>query len=173
MADNPEENEASAEQEAPEAATTPAPDRKSGMLVMIIIGFMVMILTPLITVVAVKITARDGPPTPRQKSQEASGVFSVDPVVVNIDNTHGSRYLRVGAHLVVSPPRLTEGLREHMPLLKDRIMSAVGNKSLAELEGEKGREMLRRDIKDRVNAVLMDAMKGAVVDVYFSEYLIQ
>lgn len=173
--DEPEKTE----EDKPESAAAPkaAPSAKSGMLVMILVGFAVMIMTPLITFFLVKKTVaqpeqqQQAPPPP--KTSEPSGLFDVGAVTVNIDNTQGTRYLRITAQLVVSPAKLSESLKEKTVLVKDRIISAVGNKSINDLEGQIGRENLKKDIMQRVNAAIADDMAGSVVDIYFSEYIIQ
>ena len=59
--------------------------------------------------------------------------------------------------------------------MRDTIITALMGKTLPELEGEKGREALKLQIKKNMNHILTSSgeMKGTVLDVYFSEYLIQ
>jgi len=178
MAKEPEGKADEAETKEETTAPVAATPSKTGMLIVIIVGFLVMVLTPLITVMVVKMTA----PGVEKKHEEKKGeekkttetVYDVDPVIVNIDNTQGTRYLKIAAHLVLSEPKLAEELKKgYAALVKDRIITAVGNKTIPELEGEKGRETLKREIQKRLNDELNEKMAGTVLKVYFSEYLIQ
>ena len=45
--------------------------------------------------------------------------------------------------------------------------------TIDQLEGANGRDALKREIMNIVNVALKDEMSGAVVDVYFSDFLIQ
>lgn len=175
MAKEPEENDDSLNieedggaQQAQPAAATP----KTGMLVVILLGFMVMLLTPLITFFVVKQTVKTTPDKPKTQGPVSMSIHSVDPIVVNIDGTGSTRHLRLVAHLRVSDERLLKELEEKNPLIKDRILAAISGKKLIDLEGAKGREELKKDIMGRVNAEINDPMKGVVVEVLFSEYLI-
>jgi flagellar basal body-associated protein FliL len=59
------------------------------------------------------------------------------------------------------------------PMLRDKVLSAASVKTIDELEGPQGRENLKREIMNLINASIKDRMSGAVVDVYFNEFLIQ
>ncbi len=170
--DNADEAESSAESK-PKKTSFAA---QSGVLVMIIVGFMFMILTPVITIVLIKMTKTG------EKKEEVKielptqeGVVDLDSIIVNIKDTQGTRYLKTTVHLVVSDPRLSDKFKEWKPRVRDTVITALMSKTLPELEGEKGRESLKLQIKKNMNQILTSSgeMKGTVLDVYFSEYLIQ
>ena len=176
MADEKAEPAADAAQA--ESGATPAASKKSGMLLLIIVSFVVMILTPILTVVVVSYMNKPAPDPEKTKkaSPTADTIADIDAVVVNIPNTQATRFLRVAVHLRVSPPELAEMFKEKKAVVKDKIISAIGNKSLAALDGENGKEDLKKDIKQRMNAIITEyggGKVGTVLDVYFSEYLIQ
>lgn len=158
---------------------------RSGILLVIIFGFVMMVSTPLITYLLVKATVGRPPPTelPEPAEDQAPSaprptpetIIDVEPVVVNIDGTQGTRYLKLAVQLVVSEARLALELKDvsRKALVKDRIIASAGNKSISDLEGDRGRETLKREIIQRLNTEFGSKMNGAVIDVYFSEYLIQ
>ena len=103
-----------------------------------------------------------------------SGVrFDVGPVVANVTGTLGERCMRVQVQLVVDSVPRCEELRWRVPMLKDRIGMAMSRQTLEELEGPSGRERLKEEIKKEVNAFLLVETGMNVVDVYFSEFVIQ
>ena len=103
-----------------------------------------------------------------------SGVrFDLDPVVANVTGTLGERCMRVQVQLVVDSVPRCEELRWRVPMLKDRIGMAMSRQTLEELEGPSGRERLKEEIKKEVNAFLQAETGMKVVDVYFSEFVIQ
>ena len=103
-----------------------------------------------------------------------SGVrFDVGPVVAYVTGTLGERCMRVQVQLVVDSVPRCEELRWRVPMLKDRIGMAMSHLTLEELEGPSGRERLKEEIKKEVNAFLQVETGMNVVDVYFSEFVIQ
>ena len=84
-------------EEAPPSKPAAAP--ASGMLLMIVIGFLVMILTPVITIMVIKFTQPgEKKETPVIESPSEEGVVDVGSILVNIKK-HPAR--------VISRPRST------------------------------------------------------------------
>ena len=103
-----------------------------------------------------------------------SGVqFEMDPMVANVTGTSGERCMRVQVQLVIDKVPRGADLRWHVPMLKDRIGMAMSRQVLEELEGPSGRERLKEGIKKEINDFLKAETGMEVVDVYFSEFLIQ
>lgn len=156
---------------------SPAPKKKGkgGLGMFIIVGLIVMIGTPTATFFVIQ---RSTPPpangAPRRPPPvERRTVMSIPALTVNISGTRMSRVLRMQVHLVLSEPRLEGVLEEMMPMVKDRIMTTASRRTLDELEDVVDRESLKRDIAMQVNSLIQDRMAGSVVDVAFSEFLIQ
>ncbi|NCC69928.1 MAG: flagellar basal body-associated FliL family protein, partial [Clostridia bacterium] len=125
------------------AAKTAKSGRKLDTLIVVIIGILVIVLTPLLTFMAVKKAAPE--PTeekPEKMLSEAGSEFMIElkPINVNIHGTKGTRFLRIEAVLVVSEQRLLEELNASIPLLTDRVILAASRRTIDELEGPKGRE---------------------------------
>jgi flagellar basal body-associated protein FliL len=158
--------------ETPVEAKTSPP---GNMLFVIIIGLLVMVLTPLASYLVVRLSL---PPSPLQDeeaevSSKEQVVLDMEPVLVNIAQTKGTRVLKLEPHLVLSEVALLEELKNSSSLLADRILLACSRKTIDELEGPEGRATLKREIMAEVNAAIQGRMKGSVVDIYLSEFLIQ
>ncbi len=155
-------------EEAPKAA------RPHGNLWVILVGLLVMSVTPLASYFAVRASIE---PSVRKPAPEAAAgipvVMAIDPLIVNIAGTRMTRVLRIQVHLVLSEARLEETLREMMPMVKDRIMTTAGLRTLEDLEGLDGRDALKRDIITDINSMIRTRMEGSILDVAFSEFLIQ
>jgi flagellar basal body-associated protein FliL len=92
---------------------------------------------------------------------------------VNNEETKRTRNLKKDPKQVQSEERIIKETKRLDPLLRDRVSYAASAMTIDQLEGGNGREALKREIMNAVNAALKDEMLGAVVDVYFSDYLIQ
>ncbi|NCC52661.1 MAG: flagellar basal body-associated FliL family protein [Spartobacteria bacterium] len=161
----------------PSSAAAPAKG-KSGTLIVVIVGFVIMIVTPLTTYFVVKATVP--PPlstsAPREELDAKPGettTFNLGTIYVNIAETKGTRVLKIEPYLVLSEPRLDEVLTGMAPMLRDKVLAAASTKTIDELEGSQGRENLKRSIMTLINTAIKGRMSGAVVDVYFNEFLIQ
>ncbi len=175
MAEETAENEA-AEIPEGEAAGQPKSGKKSDLLIVVIVGVLVIVLTPLATFFVVKKAA---PPPAEEREKKTRVVegdmlgYDLKPINVNIAQTKGTRFLRLDVTLVVSEPKMLDDLVKFNPLMIDRVILAASRRTIDELEGPKGREALKRDIISEINAAIKGKLKGAVIDVYFKEFLIQ
>lgn len=157
-------------------AAKPAPKGGGKSVVAVIfVGLLVMTVTPAATYFVVRNMPdrNNGERAGRPAAPREAIVVSVDPVTVNIAGTRMTRVVRVQAHLVLSEARLEPILEKKMPMVKDRIMTTLGRRTMEELEGIDDREALKRDIVLEVNSLVRDHMAGSVLDVAFSEFLIQ
>ncbi len=159
-------------EEAPEAKKKGG----KGGLLLILIGVVVLITVPAATFFLLRGDAgsEDGEGTSRRQAPQVQPVVvAIEPLVVNISGTRMTRVLRMQVHLVLSEPRLEEVIKEMNPMVKDRIMSTSARRTLDELEGVDDRESLKRDIALEINSLIRSRMSGSVLDVAFSEFLIQ
>ena len=148
---------------------------KAGTLVVMVVGFLVMFLTPLISYFVVKASLPPEAVTADRAVDNGEPVLlKLDEIMVNIANTQATRILRFEPHLLLSESRLHEKLSKNLlPMVHDRIMRTASSKSIDQLEGPHGRESLKRDIMAQINEEIKSMMCGAVVDIYFTDFLIQ
>lgn len=148
----------------------------SGTMVVMIIGLLVMLLTPLASYFVVKLsqpaTSEKAAAAPEEASP-ATAEMVMEMLMVNIAETKGTRVLRITPHLVLSEEGAAAKLTPMKAMLIDKIAGVASARTIDELDGAKGRELLKDDIKKGLNALIEHKMAGSVVDVYFSEYLIQ
>lgn len=91
-------------------------------------------------------------------------------IIVNIAETNGQRYLKVNIQLELDKPETAEELEARKPQVLDLIISIMSAKTLDEVSNVVGRNRLKREIVDRINAELVT---GKVVNIYFTEFVIQ
>ncbi len=158
-------------------AAKPASSQGGGKsaVAVVLVGLLVMTVTPAVTYFIVRNMPNEdnGERPGRSAVPQEAVVMSIEPVTVNIAGTRMTRVVRVQAHLVLSESRLEPVLEKQMPMVKDRIMTTLGRRTMEELEGIDDREALKRDIVLEVNSLIRDQMSGSVIDVAFSEFLIQ
>jgi flagellar FliL protein len=104
---------------------------------------------------------------------EPPGIVDMETFLVNINAPQGDRFAKLSVRLTVLPGTLAESLSED-PVLKarmrDRVLTLVTSKTLAELIGPVGKEGLRREIKAHLDPLLDE---GEIQEVLFSEFVVQ
>ncbi|MBI3985832.1 MAG: flagellar basal body-associated FliL family protein [Lentisphaerae bacterium] len=198
-----EEKEEPVEAGEEQAPAAKKPGSKNSMLVMILAGFLVIVLVQVAVVFYVVATkpstageakgealksekkTESGAKSEKksekgEKGEKGEGgkadkdlVYDVEPVLNNIAGTQGTRYIKITAHFVLSEASLKEELKSNSVMIRDRICSVLDTKSIFDLEGPKAKDAIKKEIKDRVNGELKDKMRGTILEVLFSEYLIQ
>lgn len=151
---------------------------KTTVLALVGLSVLVMVLTPVITIVTVK----------AMTGSEESGVepekrieIPLDQIQVNVAGTNGTRYLQVQIVVEVSDsgmmPLFTDRSEENPHGQLKRIMSTiiaiVSDKGLDGLLSRDAKARLADEIVRALNDLLRDSASGIVTDVYFYGFLIQ
>lgn len=101
--------------------------------------------------------------------------FPLETTVVNLAGTNAERYLKVTIELGYEVPdqtnnRLGDELAARRPELQNQLISILSTKELADVDNPEGREAIRREILNRINAMLVS---GRVLNVYYTEFVVQ
>jgi flagellar FliL protein len=108
-------------------------------------------------------TARPAPP--------AIGVMvPLEPFMVNLARTKGSRILKVTVTLELNNPAVQPEVEDNRQKIMDSILVLLSSKTFEDVYSIQGKFKLKDEITTRVNRFL--AM-GHIKEVYFSEFLIQ
>lgn len=152
------------------------PKKGNKMMLIIIIAGGMLVLAVAAFFVTKMLTA---PPKEEVKEEETEvkkeaffgKLFSFDePIIVNLAETRGQRYLKVSIQFEVSDDTVIEELKKRKPLMLDLMINILSSKTIEDVQNTVGRNRLRREIIDKSNAELFS---GKVINVYFTEFVIQ
>ncbi len=96
--------------------------------------------------------------------------YELDPFIVNLMDENGRRYLRVKMDLVLSSKKAQEEIEKKKPEIRDAILMTLSGKRFMDIASLEGKMRLRDEIKENVDKLLMS---GKVLDVYFTEFIVQ
>ena len=146
--------------------------KKSSSLKYIIIGLVIMIVIPLIGffVVSKFVLKDDQAEDAKEQSRKVGEIFPLEVIVVNIANTGGTRYLRAGISFEVTESGVIAELTQRIPQIKDLIIMILSVKELEDLIDFSGKNQIRKEIFEKINAILQN---GKIKNVYFTEFVIQ
>jgi len=105
-----------------------------------------------------------------RKLNEIGVLYPLDTFTVNLKSDSGRRYLKVTMDLELSGQELTAELDNKTAVIRDRIIRILTSKTLEEVTSRKGKDKLTQQIKNTLNAMLVD---GQIQGVYFTEFVIQ
>ncbi len=101
--------------------------------------------------------------------------FPLDSTVVNLAGTNAERYLKVTVELgyeYMGPgeDQLGRELTNRRAEIRNQLITVLSTKQLQDVDSPEGREAIRREILNRINAMLVS---GRVLNVYYTEFVVQ
>lgn len=96
--------------------------------------------------------------------------WPMEPFIVNLTDNEGDRFMKVVMQLELSDQKLAEEFKMLSPRLRDMMLDLLSSKTYREMMDPIGKQRLRDEIIMRMN---MQATQGKVLNVYFTEFVIQ
>lgn len=112
------------------------------------------------------------------------GLVEMEPIVVNLADPSGDRYLRLTVRLMLSQKSVAKAAEADLATVKlrDAILSVLGKKRATDLVVVANKEKLRGEIATAIDALLQEPPLSAgdgttppchVMEVFFTEFLLQ
>ena len=101
--------------------------------------------------------------------KDASQV-QLEPFILNIGDTAGSRYAKMGISIDLSAPTLAELVKARTAPIRDAVIMIVTAKTAQDIMSAEGRMQLKDELLDRINGVLG---YKAVKALYFTDFVVQ
>lgn len=164
MAEQQADKKESKEQEQPQKKVI---ELNIGVIAAAIAALILMpIVTYFIVVKAVDVRTK----TEEMTTRAAPINFALNPIVVNIAETKGTRFLKITVAFSLENEKLVEEFGTKNAQITDILIGLCSSRALDELEQNMGREQLKKDIIARINPLLDN---GRILNVFFSEFVIQ
>ncbi len=98
-------------------------------------------------------------------------VVTLEPFVLNLADEESQRFLRIAIHVVLDRPQEASGAESLAGArLRDRLLTLLSGKTADDLGTFEGKESLRAEVRRTAEQLFEEA---TVLDVYFSEFLVQ
>ena len=97
-------------------------------------------------------------------------MFHLDPFIVNLAKSRGSRFLKATVSLEMSSPEVRLELKKNIQKITDSVLLLLSTKVFEDVYSVQGKFTLKGEITARVNQFLT---KGQVKGAYFTEFIIQ
>lgn len=117
-------------------------------------------------------------PKPEEKPETATAagekkktqVITLRPIIVNLRNSKGTRYLKVTIAMETATEDVAKELQTLSPQISDLLVDKLSNVEISDVDNTAGRNRLKRELLAGTNELLE---KGYVSTVYFTEFVIQ
>lgn len=107
----------------------------------------------------------------KKSSAGGATMYSFDkPIIVNLAESNAERYLKVDVVLELDGEKAREEIESHLPQVQDLLISITSTKTMDDVSTLSGRNMLRQEMIDKMNALISE---GQVKNVYFTEFVVQ
>lgn len=104
---------------------------------------------------------------------EVGHAMPLEEFLVNLTG-NGDHYLRATIALGLKKGLTEEKAKEHVPAIRDAILTILSEKTLKDLSNTKGRETLKEELVEKVNeAVGGEEEEEPVVKIYFTAFATQ
>ncbi|MFH1982233.1 MAG: flagellar basal body-associated FliL family protein [Pseudomonadota bacterium] len=105
-----------------------------------------------------------------EKVPKLGPMMALNPFVVNLAESGGSRYLRMTVELELSEEPVRSEIMTRLPQIRDAVLMILPNKTLADINSSDGKETLREELITAFNEILS---KGEIKNIYYTEFVVQ
>ncbi|OAT88962.1 flagellar basal body-associated FliL family protein [Candidatus Arthromitus sp. SFB-turkey] len=138
-----------------------------GMLIIIILLLIVIVAGGVVGFLIISKNSNGG--AAEQKNVEE--VLTLEEVVVNINDPSLKRYIKFGLAITYNSKDkdILEDINSNIYKIKDGIIAIFKEKTVDDIESNQGIEMIKQEIKEKINLILED---NEIISVYFTNLLI-
>lgn len=97
-------------------------------------------------------------------------IFQMDEFVINLNDENSRRYLKTSIVITYENKKELKELNDNIPQMRDVIIETLRAKSAEDVMNVENTDMLKNEIKEKVNELYEDEI---VLEVYFINFLIQ
>ncbi len=95
-------------------------------------------------------------------------IVPLETFIVNLAGSRGRKIAKVNMELELDGEKIAEEIEKRKPQIRDIIIILLSSKTFEEVSTREGKDFLRDEIRDTVNAFLT---KGKIKKVYFTEFI--
>jgi flagellar FliL protein len=103
------------------------------------------------------------------EEKETTGkIIPLETFIVNLAGSKGHKVAKVNVELELEGEHALEEMEKRKAHVRDTIISLLSSKSFEDVSSREGKDGLRVEIKDTINAFLL---KGKIRNVFFTEFI--
>jgi flagellar FliL protein len=107
---------------------------------------------------------------PAANKQEKLVIFDWEPILVNLADPGGKRYLKLVMKMELNNEAVLEEVKNRGFQLKDSMIMLISSKEFDDIATASGKQALKQEMIAQLNKVVK---QGQVKDLYFTEFIVQ
>lgn len=141
-------------------------------LLMIMGGGFFLMWTQIAAVAASIQEKTPGPDTlaPADPQKALGPLMAIEPLIVNLADEQGKRYLRVTMELEMEKPEMAEELKKRIAPVRNAILMVLPEKRFEDIRTTEGKAALKDEILAKINPMLSS---GKITNIYYTEFVVQ
>lgn len=163
-------------EEVKEGAEKQASEKKGGQkkfLLFLVVGFLIIALASGVVLFLMGKKGEEkgeGKKGVKKEKVEVKVIYPMEPVVVNLLDPTGKRYLQVRLALGVADKKAEEEIKTKEPMIRDVIITYLSSKTPEEVIQPEAKETIKKDLLIKINEALGDEILQAV---YITQYIVE
>ncbi|MBO8143706.1 MAG: flagellar basal body-associated FliL family protein [Thermodesulfobacterium sp.] len=133
----------------------------SGLLIMILAGVMVLFLTS---------PKGEEEKEVKKEHHKETFIYAMEPVVVNLFDPTGKRYLQIGLAFELGDKKLEEEVKNNEPKIKDVVISVLSSKTPEEVLQPEAKELIKNELLHKINSALGEEV---ILNIYITQYIVE
>ncbi len=119
----------------------------------------------------IKKPAVDGEPGQAAAAHpEKQVICDWDPMLVNLADPGGKRYLKLGMKIELNNDRVLEEIKNRSFQVKDAMLMILSSKEYDDIATPSGKQALKQELMAQMNKIIK---QGQVKDVFFTDFIVQ
>ena len=144
---------------------------KKKLLLFLIVGIVVIVVagTAVLLLTSPK-GGGEGGEEVKKSHPENTVIYSMEPIVVNLFDPTGRRYIQIALALELENKKMEEEVKNNEPKIKDVIISVLSSKTPEEVLQPQAKELIKKELLQKINEVLGE---NVVLHIYITQYIVE
>jgi len=111
-----------------------------------------------------------GKATHKAKKKGEVVYYDLDPIIVNLLDPTGKRFIQVRLSLEIPDKKAEEELKKREAVIKDTIISTLSGKTVEEVIVPEAKDKLKSELLSKINSALGEEL---VTNIYITQYIVE
>ena len=143
---------------------------KKKLLIFLIIGLLIIGIAGGLVIFLTSKKGREGKKYVKKEVPEPAVLYNLDPIVVNLFDPTGKRYIQIRLALALADKKAEEEIKNKEPIIKDAIITYLSAKTPEEVIQPEAKEVIKKDLLKKINEALGEDW---VLEVYITQYIVE
>ncbi|MFN3921127.1 MAG: flagellar basal body-associated protein FliL [Caldimicrobium sp.] len=106
----------------------------------------------------------------KAKGSKHTVFIDMDPIIVNLLDPTGKRYLQIRMSLEVADKKVEEEIKKKDPIIKDIILNTLSGKTVEEVIVPEAKDKIKQELLKKINETLGEEL---ILNLYITQYIVE